>query len=71
MSAMRCRFGRACPRPECSYAHPDGRDLDLARPRRDQPPPGALCKWGRLCRRRDCEWTHPEGREVDREPDWR
>jgi len=62
-----CCFGRTCLRPNCRFAHPDGRKLD------EDPEVASRaaikfmieCKFGRRCVRERCAYVHSHGRIVD------
>ncbi|KIK67503.1 hypothetical protein GYMLUDRAFT_82004 [Collybiopsis luxurians FD-317 M1] len=46
-----CRFGAACTRPNCTFAHP---------PR----PSNLQCRFGAACTRATCQFQHPAGRVL-------
>ncbi|RPD71878.1 hypothetical protein L226DRAFT_525021 [Lentinus tigrinus ALCF2SS1-7] len=52
-NAVQCRYGAACTRPGCSFAHP--------RPASTHNIP---CKFGAACTRATCQYQHPEGRVL-------
>ncbi|GAK66334.1 uncharacterized protein PAN0_012c4556 [Moesziomyces antarcticus] len=51
-SSRPCRFGAACTRPDCFFAHPQR--SSAATP----------CRFGLGCTRPDCYFTHPEGQRA-------
>ncbi|KAJ3815818.1 hypothetical protein F5876DRAFT_29674 [Lentinula aff. lateritia] len=46
-----CRFGAACARPNCSFAHPQRQS-------------NVQCKFGAACTRSNCLFQHPPGRVL-------
>ncbi|TFY65452.1 hypothetical protein EVJ58_g1970 [Rhodofomes roseus] len=50
-----CRFGAACTRPNCSFAHPSRAPSNAS---------AISCKFGTACTRANCSFQHPEGRVL-------
>ncbi|KJA28907.1 hypothetical protein HYPSUDRAFT_128369 [Hypholoma sublateritium FD-334 SS-4] len=50
---VQCRFGAACTRPGCTFAHPP-RQTHFA----------TQCRFGAACTRAQCSFQHPEGRVL-------
>jgi len=50
-----CRYGAACTRPNCTYAHP---------PRPSNTASSTPCRFGSACTRATCPFQHPEGRVL-------
>ncbi|KAJ4483495.1 hypothetical protein J3R30DRAFT_3448938 [Lentinula aciculospora] len=50
-NSVPCRFGAACTRPNCSFAHPQRQNT-------------AQCKFGAACTRTTCQFQHPPGRVL-------
>ncbi|PFH52125.1 hypothetical protein AMATHDRAFT_74420 [Amanita thiersii Skay4041] len=52
-TSIPCRFGAACTRLNCAFAHPP-RNMHYTQP----------CKFGAACTRATCPYQHPEGRTL-------
>ncbi|KAF9071643.1 hypothetical protein BDP27DRAFT_1391537 [Rhodocollybia butyracea] len=50
-SPVQCRFGAACTRPNCSFAHPQRQS-------------NVQCRFGTACTRATCQFQHPPGRVL-------
>ncbi|KAH9922064.1 uncharacterized protein B0H18DRAFT_1105731 [Fomitopsis serialis] len=50
-----CRYGAACTRPNCTFAHPSRAPSNAA---------SIPCKFGTACTRANCPFQHPEGRVL-------
>jgi hypothetical protein len=68
-SAQPCRFGAACTRPDCRFAHPAERNIAGA-PQQQQPSSPTRggsaqpCRFGAACTRPDCRFSHPAERNI-------
>ncbi|KAI8973965.1 hypothetical protein BD414DRAFT_468531 [Trametes punicea] len=54
-NAIPCRYGTACTRPGCPFAHP---------PRQSASHFAQPCRFGAACTRATCPFQHPEGRVL-------
>ncbi|KAL0955763.1 hypothetical protein HGRIS_001978 [Hohenbuehelia grisea] len=55
-SAIPCRFGNACTRPNCTFSHPARQTTNS--------PASIACRFGTGCTRATCPFQHPEGRVL-------
>lgn len=64
-SAVPCKFGIHCTRPNCHYSHPNRRSHSTNLTFSSHPTSNSNstpCKFGTKCTRADCSFSHPPGR---------
>lgn len=54
-STVPCRYGAACTRPNCTFAHPTRPSTNSST---------TPCRFGAACTRANCPFQHPEGRVL-------
>ena len=52
-STILCKYGASCRRPDCYFAHPEGKEARSN---------AVICKFGKKCWRENCYFVHPDGK---------